>query len=142
MTTSSKSVPSVKLSNGVAQPLIGYGTFLASDPVQLRTGLRAAVDAGYRYIDTAFVYGNEAVIGDFLQEIYKEGKLKREDFFIVTKLPFHTHEAILAEKTIRGQLEKLKTDYLDLYLMHNSCGIKVVLILCKLAKLLPKAPIF
>lgn len=51
--------------------------------------MRAALDAGYRYIDTAAAYGNESAIGDVLQDYYDAGKLKRSEIFLATKLPFY-----------------------------------------------------
>ncbi|KAI1728298.1 aldo/keto reductase family domain-containing protein [Ditylenchus destructor] len=117
-------VPSVKLSNGIDFPLLGLGTWQSSDKDELFTALREAIKCGYRYIDTAYLYGNEALIGEFLQEIFKEGKLKREDIFITTKLPFYSHEPSRAEAAIKHQLECLQTDYIDLYLMHNACGVQ------------------
>uniref|UniRef100_A0A915BTF2 NADP-dependent oxidoreductase domain-containing protein n=1 Tax=Parascaris univalens TaxID=6257 RepID=A0A915BTF2_PARUN len=61
-------VPSIKLATGADFPLFGLGTWLSTDPKSLTDALRAALGAGYRLIDTAYVYGNEAVIGNMLQE--------------------------------------------------------------------------
>uniref|UniRef100_A0A914E2L6 NADP-dependent oxidoreductase domain-containing protein n=1 Tax=Acrobeloides nanus TaxID=290746 RepID=A0A914E2L6_9BILA len=74
------------MSNGVNFPLFGLGTWLAKDANQLRGGLEAAIDAGYRYIDTAQLYGNEHIIGEFLEEKYKAGTVKRSDIFITSKI--------------------------------------------------------
>jgi aldehyde reductase len=91
----------------------------------LKTALRAAVDAGYRYFDTASGYGNEAAIGDVLQEYYDAGKFKREDIFITSKLPYDSHEPEKAEASLKKSLESLRTDYLDLYLIHAPLPFKV-----------------
>lgn len=79
---------------------------------------------GYRYIDTASIYGNESAIGDVLQEYYDAGKLKRSDIFLVTKLPFYAHEPQVAEEILAKSLKNLHTDYLDLYLMHTPLPFK------------------
>ncbi|KAI6213101.1 hypothetical protein M3Y94_00110100 [Aphelenchoides besseyi] len=114
----------VEQSNGTKLPLFGLGTWLASDPEQLKSALRAALDAGYRYIDTAAAYGNEDVIGDVLQEYYDAGKLKREDIWITTKLPFYANDPSVAEELIQRSLKKLRTNYIDLYLVHLSMPMK------------------
>jgi diketogulonate reductase-like aldo/keto reductase len=115
----------VKLSNGVIMPLVGLGTWQAKDKTELHNALRVAIDAGYRLFDTAYAYGNESDIGEFFQGLFNEGKLKREDIFITTKLPFMCHTPSDAENTINEQLKNLKTDYIDLYLIHNACAVKV-----------------
>uniref|UniRef100_A0A915D1A2 NADP-dependent oxidoreductase domain-containing protein n=1 Tax=Ditylenchus dipsaci TaxID=166011 RepID=A0A915D1A2_9BILA len=90
-------------------------TFLASDAEQLKLALRTALDAGYRYIDTAYRYRNEAVIGEVLQEYYDAGKLKREDVFLTTKLLFYGHKN--PEHFLKYSLNALRTSYIDLYLL-------------------------
>ncbi|KAI1719618.1 aldo/keto reductase family domain-containing protein [Ditylenchus destructor] len=116
-------VGSISLSNGVKLPLFGLGTWLANDASQLKAALRAALDAGYRYIDTATLYKNEDVIGEILQEYYNAGKFKREDVFITTKLPFYGHSHV--DQSLKKSLENLKTDYIDLYLVHTPLPMKV-----------------
>ncbi|KAI6232911.1 Aldo-ket-red domain-containing protein [Aphelenchoides fujianensis] len=112
----------VTMSNGLRQPLAGLGTLANKDLDELRRTLNTAIDAGVRYIDTAWYYGNEAQIGEVLEEIFKSGKVKREDIFITTKLPPHRYQPAEAEK---DQLKDLRTDYVDLYLMHSPCTIKM-----------------
>uniref|UniRef100_A0A915D2G1 NADP-dependent oxidoreductase domain-containing protein n=1 Tax=Ditylenchus dipsaci TaxID=166011 RepID=A0A915D2G1_9BILA len=116
-------VPTIPLSNGVQLPALGLGTWLSSDPAQLKTALRAALDCGYRYIDTAYLYKNEDVIGEVLQEYYDAGKFKREDIFITTKLPFYGHGK--PEKFLKESLASLRTTYIDLYLMHTPLPCKL-----------------
>lgn len=91
----------------------------------MKRALRSALDVGYRYIDTAAIYGNEAAIGDVLQEYYDAGKLKRSDIFLVTKLPFYAHQPEVAEEVLARSLKNLRTDYFDLYLMHTPLPFKV-----------------
>jgi alcohol dehydrogenase (NADP+) len=92
----------------------------------LKRAVRSALDAGYRYFDTAAAYGNESAIGDVLQEYYDAGKLKREDVWITTKLPFFAHRPEDAEKVLKESLKNLHTDYLDLYLLHTPLPFKVI----------------
>jgi diketogulonate reductase-like aldo/keto reductase len=110
-------IPTIKQSNGVELPLFGLGTWLSTDVDQLKTALRTALDSGYRYIDTAYLYKNEKIIGEVLEEYYKAGKLKREDIFITTKLPTYGHSN--PERYLKESLESLRTNYVDLYLVHT-----------------------
>ena len=97
----------------------------AKEESELKPALIAALDAGYRLIDTAYAYGNEHIIGETLEEYFKSGKLKREDVFIVTKLPCFYHKANDVPKGVEEQLKKLRTSYIDLYLIHSPCPTKV-----------------
>jgi diketogulonate reductase-like aldo/keto reductase len=106
------------MSSGI--PLVGLGTFLATDPVALEKAVTYAVEeVGYRYIDTAHVYGNEGVIGEALAKIFAKGKIKRSDLFITTKLWLVDRRPERVEPAIRGSLARLKLDYVDLYLIHQ-----------------------
>ncbi|VDM22452.1 unnamed protein product [Hydatigera taeniaeformis] len=96
-------VPSLKLS-GFSIPCIGFGTYKV-----LRY---SRATAGYRHIDCAHLYQNEEAIGGVLESWIDDGKLKREDLFITSKVPDMVKSACL--KT----LERLKLSYLDLYLIH------------------------
>jgi diketogulonate reductase-like aldo/keto reductase len=99
-------------------PQIGLGTFLAQDPAQLESAIITAIEAGYRHIDTAAFYENEEFIGQALQKIFKQGKIKREDLFITTKLSETNHRPERVEKAFLNSLHKLQLEYLDLYLIH------------------------
>jgi len=111
------------LSNGVDFPMVGLGTWLSDDRELFKTALRTALDLGYRAIDTATLYGNEDVIGELLQEYFKAGKLARHDIFITTKLPpqGHADPALFIQKS----LDKLRLDYIDLYLIHQPSSYKL-----------------
>lgn len=76
----------VELLNGVKLPLFGLGTWLSTNPESFKIALRTAFDAGYRYIDTAYIYKNEYLIGEVLQEYYDAGKFKRSDIFLTSKV--------------------------------------------------------
>uniref|UniRef100_A0A914E1P0 NADP-dependent oxidoreductase domain-containing protein n=1 Tax=Acrobeloides nanus TaxID=290746 RepID=A0A914E1P0_9BILA len=112
------------MSNGLDFPLFGLGTWQSKDETELKGALEAAIDAGYRYIDTATGYQNEHIIGEFLEEKFNSGKLKRSDVFITSKLTPINHIPEKADKNIQESLKKLKTDYIDLYLIHGPWPFK------------------
>ncbi|KAM3716418.1 Aldo-keto reductase family 1 member [Dirofilaria immitis] len=114
----------VKLATGADLPLFGLGTWLSTDPAALTTALKTAFDTGYRLIDTAYIYRNEAIIGQVLQEYITSGKLKREDIFITTKLPLTAHKPDDVEEMVKKQLKDLQVDYFDLYLINSPCPCK------------------
>jgi 2,5-diketo-D-gluconate reductase A len=101
----------IALSNGVAMPLVGFGTWQLRGRDASRA-VRAALDAGYRLIDTATVYRNEAEIGSALAS----GGIDRRDLFITTKLP--PDRAGRERQTIAASLDALGLDYVDLWLVH------------------------
>ncbi len=103
--------------NGDTFHAIGLGTWKATGQ-ELKNALRYAIDAGYRHIDTAAVYGNEAEIGEVLQSIFNEGTISREDLFITSKLWNDSHHSESVIPALQDSLEKLCLDYLDLYLIH------------------------
>jgi aldehyde reductase len=113
-----------KLRDGNVMPMVGLGTFEAKDPEVLVRAIKAAVKVGYRHFDTAYIYGNEAAVGQAIRESIDEsnGALKREDFFICTKL-WGTYHSRVAEN-LDISLSRLQMDYVDLYLMHSPMGYK------------------
>ncbi|GMT22134.1 hypothetical protein PFISCL1PPCAC_13431, partial [Pristionchus fissidentatus] len=118
-------VPSIPIGKeGARLPLIGLGTWLSLDEGELRAALKVALDAGYRLIDTAALYGNELVIGDVLHEYFKSGKLTREEVFVTTKLPYSCMEPKAAEESIKKQLATLCFDYVDLFILHHPCAMQ------------------
>lgn len=104
--------------NGSKMPALGIGTWQAPD-AEIETALDLALEAGYRHIDTAPVYMNEKAIGRVLTKWLGSGKIKREELFIVTKLPPQGNRASTVEKYLRTSLEDLKLSYVDLYLIHT-----------------------
>lgn len=78
--------------------------------------IRSALDLGYRHIDTAHLYGNEKIIGDALRVIFAEGKYKREDLFIVSKIFPWTH--LVPLETVQNSLNDLGINQLDLLYLH------------------------
>ncbi|CAG7724649.1 unnamed protein product [Allacma fusca] len=113
---------SVKFFNGYSMPLVGLGTWQSSDPTELEKALDAALEAGYRHIDTAYMYENEAVIGGVLKRWLDSGKIKREELFVVTKLPPIGMRPEHVPHFIQLSLKSLQLDYLDLYLVHMPVG--------------------
>lgn len=105
------------LSNGVAIPWVGFGTYKASD-AEAADCVKTALKEGYRHIDTAYFYGNEAGVGRGMAEGMAEQGLKREDIFVTSKV-WNTDRGY--EKTLAAfekTLENLKLEVLDLYLIH------------------------
>lgn len=104
----------VKLNNGVLMPIIGFGTWQTPNGEVAENAVFQALKAGYRHIDTAATYKNESSVGD---GIIRSG-IDRESIFLTTKLWNDAHSYEGAKKAIKDSLEKLKVDYLDLYLIH------------------------
>jgi 2,5-diketo-D-gluconate reductase A len=109
--TEAAAVPVVDLPGGVRMPMIGFGTWLLRGKAG-REALRAALAAGYRHIDTATMYGNEADVGHVLAS----SGLARDEVFITTKLP--SGKAGRERATLAASLRALGTDYVDLWLVH------------------------
>ncbi|KAJ8986019.1 hypothetical protein NQ317_013903 [Molorchus minor] len=103
---------------GKKMPAIGLGTWQVSDESELVNALNTALETGYRHIDTAFVYQNEAIIGKVLQEWFSSGRLKREDVYVTTKLPAQGVHKDRVESFLSRSLASLQLDYVDLYLVH------------------------
>lgn len=100
------------LNNGTEIPDIGFGTWQTTENVQKTVKL--ALEAGYRHIDTAAIYGNEAEIGEALVD----SKIPRKDLYITTKI-WNSNRSTLGVKTsVEQSLKKLQTNYLDLLLIH------------------------
>jgi 2,5-diketo-D-gluconate reductase A len=106
-------IPEVMLNNGQRIPQLGFGVFLIP-PAQTEAAVTHALQAGYRHIDTAEMYGNEAEVG---QAIGKSG-LSRGEVFVTTKLNNGAHRPDDARRAFDGSLKALGTDYVDLFLIH------------------------
>ena len=101
------------LKNGVQIPCLGLGTW-QTDGDTTKAAIQAALERGYRLIDTAAAYGNEESVGRAI----KESGFKREEIFITSKLRNACHGYRATLEAFEGTLAKLGTDYLDLYLIH------------------------
>lgn len=95
-------------------PAIGFGLWQIKDPVTFRTAVDAALDAGYRHFDTAQIYGNEALLGEALQA----SGLARDELFITTKISVQNFRKATVSKSFETSLVNLRTDYVDLLLLH------------------------
>ncbi|GAA1671913.1 aldo/keto reductase [Glycomyces endophyticus] len=103
----------VKLNDGQVMPRIGYGTYKVGDD-EAQEAVEAALATGYRLVDTAEMYGNEVGVG---RAVNGSG-VPREEVFLTTKVWNDHHGADAARAALEASLERLGTDYLDLYLIH------------------------
>ncbi|WP_373778882.1 aldo/keto reductase [Glaesserella sp.] len=109
---------SVKLNNGINMPMVGFGVFQVSDEDTEKAVLEA-LKAGYRLLDTAAVYGNEAGVGRAI----KASGIPREEIFVTTKLWIQRENGYEnTKKALEDSLNRLGLDYVDLYLMHQPFG--------------------
>jgi 2,5-diketo-D-gluconate reductase A len=106
-------IPEIMLNNGQRIPQLGFGVFLIP-PAQTEAAVTHALQAGYRHIDTAELYGNEAEVG---QAISKSG-LSRAEVFVTTKLNNGAHRPDDARRAFDSSLKALGIDYVDLFLIH------------------------
>jgi 2,5-diketo-D-gluconate reductase A len=106
-------IPQIMLNNGQTIPQLGFGTFLIK-PEDTMAAVSAALEAGYRHIDTAQMYGNEREVGE---AIAKSG-LDRGEVFVTSKLANDSHRPDDARRAFAASLDALGSDYLDLFLIH------------------------
>ena len=109
----SSPIPTLTLPTGAPIPVLGFGTYKVA-PEDTYDAVSRALEVGYRHIDTAQMYGNEAEVGAAL----KASGIPREDLFVTTKVDNSNHEPDRAAASIRRSLEDLRTDYVDLLLVH------------------------
>ena len=108
----------VKLNNGIEMPQLGFGVFQVTDLEQCEQAVVDAINSGYRLIDTAAAYQNEAAVGRAI----KRSGVDRKDLFITSKLWVSDANYERAQKGIDQSLSNLGLDYLDLYLLHQPYG--------------------
>jgi diketogulonate reductase-like aldo/keto reductase len=109
----------IRLNHGSgAIPAVGFGT-LIPDPVVTRQATRAALEAGFRHLDGAERYRNEAAVGDAIQEAFKAGTVRREDLFVTTKLWNTNHRPERVKPAFDASRRRLQLDDLDCYLIHT-----------------------
>lgn len=108
----------IQLNNNVHIPLLGLGVFQITDQIVCRESVQTALETGYRLVDTAACYGNERAVGEAIEE----SGVPREELFLSSKVWIQDAGY---DKTIRSfekTLRNLRTDYLDLYLIHMPYG--------------------
>lgn len=108
------------LNNGVTIPAVGFGTF-ANEGSKGETykAVIKALETGYRHLDCAWFYQNEDEVGDAVRDFLKDHQnVKRSDIFICTKVWNHLHEPEEVKWSLQSSLDKLKMDYIDLFLVH------------------------
>jgi diketogulonate reductase-like aldo/keto reductase len=107
------------LNNGSgAIPALGFGT-LIPDPVATRAATKAALEAGFRLLDASERYRNEQEVGEAMQEVFRAGKIHREEVFVATKLWNNNHRPERVKPAFEASLKRLQLDYVDLYLIHT-----------------------
>lgn len=108
----------VKLNNGVEMPILGFGVFQIPDAAECEKAVIEAIETGYRSIDTAASYLNEAAVGQAI----KNSGITRTELFITTKLWVQDTGYEKTKAAFHKSLERLQLDYLDLYLIHQPYG--------------------
>lgn len=105
----------VKLNNGVEMPVLGFGVYQVADLAVCEQAVLDAIEVGYRSIDTAQAYGNEAAVGNAI----KKSGVPREELFITTKVWISNAGYEKAKASILESLKALQLDYIDLMLIHQ-----------------------
>ena len=112
------------LNNGSGEiPALGFGTSL-SDRAQTRNAVKAAVKVGFRHLDAAERYRNEADVGAALKELFADGTVRRDELFVTTKLWNNNHRPERVKPALQASLSRLGLDAVDLYLVHTPFAFK------------------
>jgi diketogulonate reductase-like aldo/keto reductase len=114
----------IPLNNGTHQiPALGFGT-LIPDPIKTKEAVRSSLEVGFRQFDCAERYRNEEQVGEAMRAVFKEGKVKREDVFVGTKLWNNNHRPERVKPAFEASLRRLQLDYVDLYSTHTPFAFK------------------
>ncbi|QIX00274.1 hypothetical protein AMS68_005791 [Peltaster fructicola] len=119
------SVPSVKLNNGRQMPSVGFGLWKVTNET-CADQVYNAIKTGYRAFDGACDYGNEVEAGEGVARAIKDGLVKREDLFIISKLWNSFHDKERVKPIAKRQLSDWKIDYFDLFYIHFPIALKYV----------------
>lgn len=123
----------LKLNNGVEIPMLGFGVYLVADGDECKNAVSNALESGYRHIDTAALYNNEASVGQAI----KESGIPREEIFVTTKVWNDSQRSNEVQAAFDDSINKLGFDYVDLYLIHwpvKECFVNTWLELEKIYK--------
>lgn len=107
----------VELNNHTFMPQVGFGTYKVT-PEQVSDAVYTAISYGYRHIDTAQLYFNEAEVGQGIGKAIADGLVSREQLYVTTKLNNNNHAPADVERSFNESLAKLGCDYVDLFLVH------------------------
>ena len=108
----------ISMNNGRSIPALGFGTLIPGLSDTL-LATKTALEVGFRQFDCAERYRNEEAVGEAIQDALREGKVRREDLFIATKLWNNNHRPERVEPAFEASLDRLGLKYLDLYLIHT-----------------------
>lgn len=112
----------IRLNNGIDIPVLGYGVFQITDEKQCRECVIQAIKSGYRLFDTASAYYNEKAVGDACRMMIDQGKVRREDLFLTTKVWLQDFGNGKTTASVKRSMQKLGVDYLDMVLLHHPFG--------------------
>jgi diketogulonate reductase-like aldo/keto reductase len=114
----------IRLNNGSDEiPALGFGTLIA-DPTATKEAVRIALEVGFRQFDCAERYRNEEHVGEAMRTVFEEGKVKREDVFVGTKLWNNNHRPERVKPAFEASLRRLQLEYVDLYSTHTPFAFK------------------
>ena len=113
----------LQFSNGDRMPVLGLGTW-KSALGDVYNAVKTAIGQGYRHIDCAHIYGNEAEVGQALSEAFDEGLVSRDRMWMTSKLWNDSHAPDRVQPALETTLANLQLDYLDLYLIHWPVAMK------------------
>ncbi|XP_063637373.1 aldo-keto reductase family 1 member C4 isoform X4 [Pan troglodytes] len=110
----------VELNDGHFMPVLGFGTYAPPEVPRNRAVevTKLAIEAGFRHIDSAYLYNNEEQVGLAIRSKIADGSVKREDIFYTSKLWCTFFQPQMVQPALESSLKKLQLDYVDLYLLH------------------------
>ncbi|XP_029390632.1 estradiol 17 beta-dehydrogenase 5 isoform X2 [Mus pahari] len=116
----------VRLNDGHFIPILGFGTYASQEVPKSKAteATKIAIDAGFRHIDSAFMYKNEKEVGLAIRSKIADGTVKREDIFYTSKVWCTFHRPELVRVCLEQSLKQLQLDYVDLYLIHFPMAMK------------------